>query len=97
MRNWTSSILVWIISLISAFILVVVAAPVAAGFIGVPFGASIENPYMSILMGFVVSVAAMFVILNAAEIAVLLCAVQCHKVWWHYIRRCQEEMKPESV
>ena len=87
-----AGIVVWIIAIISAFLLVVFASPVAAGFIGVPFGVGIENPYMGILVGFLVSVGAMFLILNLAEAAVVLCAIQCRKVWWHYIGRCQQEM-----
>lgn len=92
MKSKLADIAVWIIALISAFLLVVLAPPVAASFIGVPFGAPIENPYMGILVGFFVSLGAMFLIMNVAEIAVVLCAFQCRKVWWHYIRRCQNEM-----
>ena len=92
MRSKLTKIAVWVIAIISAFLLVVLAPPVAAGFIGVPFGAGIENPYLGILVGFVVSVGAMFLIMNVAEVAVILCAIQCRKVWWHYIERCQQEM-----
>ena len=87
--------LVWIISAITALILVVLAPPVAAGFIGVPFGVGIENPYLSILVGFIVSIMAMFLIINVAEIAVFLCTFQCRKVWWHYIERCKQELDPD--
>ncbi len=92
MRKRLAGIVVWIIALISAFFLVVFAPPVAAGFIGVPFGVGIDNPYLGIAVGFLVSICAMFLIVNLAEAAVMLCAIQCRKVWWHYIGRCKQEM-----
>ena len=94
--NWISArwdqLAVWVVSIWLSLIIVVFAPPVAAGFIGVPFTTHVENPYCKIAVGFVVGIGAYFLLMNLAEVALVLTAVQTKKLVEHFIVRVKENM-----
>ena len=97
--TYWKSIVLWIVSLWLSLMILVFAPPIAAGFIGVPFVSHVENPYCKIIIGFIVTLAAYFLIVNVAEVAVVLTAIQTKKVVLHFMDRVQENIpgnEPEA-
>lgn len=95
-RNWISKnwkkLCTWAVTIWVSLMIILFAPPIAAGFIGVPFTSHVENPYWKIVVGFFVGLAAYFLVVNLAEIALVLTAVQTKKLVEHFLDRVQENM-----
>lgn len=79
----------WIVSGAIAFFMVWWLPELALGIMLVPFAGMTPDPYMNVMMMFAVSFAAAFVLMNMAEIGVILCALAVNSVIVHWSRHIE--------
>ena len=99
LRTTAEVVIKWIISIISAVFLVFhpILMPIAIGFIAVWASMSVRDPYLKVVVSAGGAVFGLWLVMNAAEIAILLTAFRIKGLLDRYIFHLERQLEGKGL